>query len=193
MNHLPVVLLGVVLWLAVFAPTQFPVLHSWIGVPLNGVPALLVYTALTHSSVLTTAVSVVAALWLDSLSASRFGVSVLPMFLFAFFIQIRSHLILREQRFAQFWLGCAGGVFVPFATAGLLQLGQRQPAFTQGTVWQLFVLGLTNGLLCPLTFRLFDQLNRAFNYQPVEPSSFRSDRQIVRGRNPGRTSDHGRF
>ncbi len=191
MNHIPAILLVAVLWLAVFAPTQFPVLHGWLGVPLNVVPALLVYTALTHGAVLTTSISVLAALWVDTLSASRFGVSLLPMFAFAFFVQFRSHLILREQRFAQFWLGWAGGILIPFATVGLLQLGQRQPAFTHGTLWQLFVLGLVNAVVCPLVFQLFDHLHRAFNYQPLEPGSFRLDRQIVRGRNQGRNSSHG--
>lgn len=183
MNRLPIILMFGVLWLAVFAQTQFGLLHRWLAVPLSVIPALLVYAALTHGLVLTAAFSVVAGLWLDAVSASRFGVSVLPMFLFAFVVQTRSHLILREQRFAQFWLGAAGGAFIPLFTAGLLQLGQRQPAFTRGTWWQLLVLALFNGIVCPLVFRFFDKLNRAFNYQPLETQSYRTDRQMVRGRN----------
>lgn len=182
MSRLPVLLLFGVLWLSVFAQTQFPVLHRWLGAPLSVVPALLVYAALTHSLWLTALFSVVAALWLDGISASTFGVSVLPMFLYSFMVQTRGHLILREQRFAQFWLGLAGGVFVPLATAGMLQMGRREPAFTAGTWWQLLILGLLNALLCPWIFRFFDQLNRTFNYQSLEPQSFRIDRQMVRGR-----------
>ena len=182
MNRLPVVLLFVVLWLAVFAQTQFPVLHDWLGTPVSLIPGLLVYAALTHELWLAVLFSVVAALWLDSISASRLGVSILPMFSYTFFIQTRGHLILREQRFAQFWLGLAGGMIVPLATAGILQLGNRQPAFTPSTWWQLLVQGLVNALLCPLLFQFFDELNQAFNYQPVVPQSFRPDRQIVRGR-----------
>ena len=189
MNQLPVLLLLAVLWLVTFAPTQFAVLHDWIGVPLNLSPALLVYTALTHGPVLTTVVSVMAGLWLDALSASRFGVSLLPMFLFAFVVQSRSHLILRDQRFAQFWLGVAGGILIPIATAGVLLLGRREPALTQGTVAQLILLGVANGLATPLTFQLFDRMNRAFNYQSLEPGSFRADRQIVRSRHQTRTND----
>jgi len=186
MNRLPILLMFGVLWLAVFAQTQFGVLHHWLAVPLSIIPALLVYAALTHGLVLTTAFSVVAGLWLDAISSSRLGVSILPMFLFAFFVQTRSHLILRDQRFAQFWLGAAGGVLIPLVTAGLLQLGQRQPAFTSGTWWQLLVLGSFNGSLCPFFFQFFDKLNRAFNYQPLETAenrSYRPDRQMVRGRN----------
>lgn len=182
MNRIPVFLMFLVLWLAVFAQTQFAVLHRWIGVPLGVLPALVVYVALTHGLVLSTTFGVVAGLWLDSLSASRFGVSVLPLFAFGFVVQTRSHLLLREQRFAQFWLGLAGGVLVPLSTVGLLQLGQREPAFTQGTWWQLLVLGGLNGAVCPLVFLLFDRLDRTFNYAAMEPQSFRADRQIVRGR-----------
>ena len=183
MNRLPVILMFVVLWLAIFAQTQFAVLHRAVGLPLSVLPALMVYAALTHGLALAAFFSVVAGLWLDSVSASRFGVSVFPMFIFVFVVQTRSHLLLREQRFAQFWLGATGGFGVPLLTAGILQLGQREPAFTQGTWWQLSVLGLVNGLVCPLVFGLFDQLSRTFDYQVVEPPSFRLDRQIVRGRN----------
>ena len=182
MNRIPVFLMFLVLWLAVFGQTQFPVLHRWVGVPLGVLPALVVYVALTHGLALTAGFSVVAGLWLDSLSASRFGVSLLPLFGFAFVVQTRSHLLLREQRFAQCWLGLAGGFLVPLMTAGLLQLGQREPAFTPGTWWQLLVLGGFNGLACPLVFSLFDRLNHTFNYTVSEPQSFRADRQIVRGR-----------
>lgn len=182
MSRIPILLLFVVLWLAVFAQTQFPVLREWLGTPLSAIPALLVYVALTHGLALTAALGLVAALWLDSLSASRFGASILPMVLFGFAVQTRGHMILRDQRFAQFWLGVMGGVLVPLGTAGLLQLGQRQPSWTVGTWWQLGLLGLLNGLLCPQVFRFFDHLNQAFNYQPLEPQTFRIDRQIVRGR-----------
>ena len=182
MNRLPVVILFVVAWLAVFAQTQFAALHDWLGVPLSALPALLVYAALTHELILVMGFAVTGAIWVDALSASRFGVSLLPMGLFAYLVQTRSHLILREQRFAQFWLGFGGGVAVPVATVGLLQLGQRQPAVTTGSLWQLLVLGLFNGFLTPLAFRLFDHLNGTFNYQVVSTQSFRTDRQIVRGR-----------
>lgn len=182
MNRLPVALLFLVTWLAVFAQTQFPMVHDWLGVPPSVVPALLVYAALTHELVVALGFAVTAAVWLDALSASRFGVSLLPMAGFVYLVQTRSHLILREQRFAQFWLGAVGGVAIPLVTVGLLQLGRRQPAVTGGTVWQLLVLGLGNGFLAPLTFRLFDRLNRTFNYQVSAPQSFRSDREIVRGR-----------
>jgi cell shape-determining protein MreD len=157
-------------------------LHRWLGTPFNVVPALLVYAALTHGLWLTTVFSAVAALWIDSISASTFGVSLMPMFLYSFMVQTRGHLILREQRYAQFWLGLAGGVLVPLATAGMLQLGRREPAFTLGTLWQLLVLGLLNAILCPGVFHFFDQLNQAFNYQSLEPQAFRIDRQMVRGR-----------
>jgi hypothetical protein len=73
-------------------------------------------------------------------------------------------------------------VAVPLLTALLLNLGSRPPYLGPATAWQLLVLGLFNGLMCPACFRLFDRLRRAFEYQPLGPGSFRPDREIKRGR-----------
>jgi cell shape-determining protein MreD len=182
MNWLSTTLIFFVTWLVVFASTQFAPVSSLIGAPLTLVPAVLVYVALTNHLAVTTALSVFSALGLDALSANRLGVSLLPMFAAAFLIQTRRHVILREQTYAQFWLGAGAGLFIPLATLAILSLGQRQPIVGWPTVWQWLVIALANGLLCPAAFRLFDALRRTFDYQPVVESSFRPDRQIKRGR-----------
>lgn len=182
MNWITPLLLFVVTWLTVFASTQFAPLAGWLGMPLSLVPGVIVYAALTNHLLLTTGLCVFAGLGLDALSANRLGVSVMPMFLAGFFIQQRRHLILREQAYAQFWLGFATAVFVPVATWLIMLMGQREPLRGWSTVWQLALGGAINGLLCPAWFLLFDALRRTFDYQPVAESSFRSDRQIKRGR-----------
>jgi rod shape-determining protein MreD len=182
MNWITPLLLLVVTWLAVFASTQFAPLAGWLGTPLSLVPAVIVYAALTNHLLLTTALAVFAGLGLDSLSANRLGVSVLPFFLAGFLIHTRRHVILRNQSYAQFWLGLGTAVLVPLATLMIMSFGQREPIHGWTTVWQLLVSGLLNGALCPACFALFDTLRLTFDYQPVAESSFRPDRQIKRGR-----------
>lgn len=182
MNWISPLLLFVVTWLAVFAATQFAPLAGWLGVPLALVPGVIVYAALTHHLLLTTALCIFAGLGVDALSANRLGVSVAPLFLAGFLIHTRRHLILRAQAYAQFWLGLATAVFVPLATLTIMSFGQREPLRGWSTVWQLALTGGLNGVLCPAWFLLFDALRRTFDYQPVAESSFRPDRQIKRGR-----------
>jgi rod shape-determining protein MreD len=177
----PALLFGVA-WLAVFAQTQFAPVRDWLGIPLGCLPALLVYAAFSHRLMVVSCLGVTAGLWLDALSGSRLGVSILPHFLVGFVLHARQHLLLREQRYAQFWLGFGAGILIPLATVALLQLGTRQPHVGASTFGQILLSGLINGLLCPAFFALFDQLRETFEYQPAGPGSFRSDREIKRGR-----------
>jgi cell shape-determining protein MreD len=182
MNPLQVILLFLMLWLGVFAQTQFELLRSILGVPLSFIPALVVYAAFTqHLAVLTT-FTIMAGLAQDSLSGSRLGVSVAPLFAIGFFLHTRKHLLLRDQVSARFWIGLAAGAGVPLATCGLLFLGARQPSFGWGTIWQLILLGAFNGIACPLIFHWFDHMRRMFEYQPVQRTNYNSDRELKRGR-----------
>ncbi len=182
MSWLSPALLFVVAWLAVFGQTQFPIVRDWLGTPPGILPALVVYAAFTHGIGVVTSLSVAAALWLDALSGSRLGASIGPLFAVGFVLHARQHLLLREQRYAQFWLGFGAGIFVPLATGTLLQFGTRQPYWGTSSAAQLAVSGILNGLMCPAAFLLFDRLRATFEYQPVGPGPFRADREIKRGR-----------
>jgi hypothetical protein len=182
MNWVPTISLFAVAWLAIFAQTQFVVLTRLLGAPLGFVPAIVVYAALTKRLAVVTALAIFVALGADSLSSGRFGVSLVPVFAVGFFIHARQHLILRDQLYAQFWLGVGAGLFVPLVTLLLLTFGPVPPIHGWATLWQLAVGATFNGLMCPVCFRLFDGLRHAFEYQPVAESSFRPDRQIKRGR-----------
>jgi hypothetical protein len=182
LHRLSIAFLFLVTWLAVFAQTQFFGIRQWLGVPLALVPALVSYAALTHGIVITSAISILAGLWIDSLSASNLGVSVAPHFLLGFALQLRRHLILRDQRYAQFWIGFGAGISVNLLVLLLLSAGSREPLSGWFTLWQIPMLGLLNGVACPAAFLLFDALERTFDYRPVFQSSFRNDRETVRGR-----------
>ena len=182
MSWLSPAMLFVVAWLAIFAQTQFPLVRDFLGTPPGILPALVVYAAFTHGIGTVTSLAVVGGLWLDALSGSRLGVSIGPVFAVGFVLHARQHLLLREQRYAQFWLGFGAGIVVPLATGVLLQLGGRQPHFGASTAFQLAVSGLFNGVACPAAFLLFDRLRSAFEYQAAGPGPFRADREIKRGR-----------
>lgn len=182
MSWIPLISLFVAAWLATYAQTQFPVVRLALGIPFSILPALAAYAAMNHSILITTIFTVLTALGMDSLSANRFGVSVLPLFLFGFIAHIRRHVLLQDQRYTQFWLGFTGGILVPLGTLALLFLGQREPISGPATLLQLVLLGLLNGLVCPALFWFFDRIHQAFDYQPLPVPSFRPDREIKRGR-----------
>ena len=182
MNWLPTTMLFFVAWLAVFAQTQFAPVTSLLGAPLGFLPALIVYAALTSRLAVLTGLAVFAGLALDALSAHRLGAGLPPLFAVGFLIHARQHLILRDQLYAQFWLGAGAGLAVPLLTLLLLSSGHRSPISGWATLWQLLVSALLNGAMCPACFRLFDRLRDAFEYRPVTESSFRPDRELKRGR-----------
>jgi cell shape-determining protein MreD len=182
MNRITLLALFLITWLAVFAQSQFGPVRSLLGVPIALVPALMTYVALTHSLVVTSVFALVAGAWLDALSATRLGITILPLLAFGVVLHLRRHLLLRDQRYAQFWLGLTGGAGVNLGVFTLLSLGDREPISGWVTVWQWILLGLLNGACCPAVFALFDAVHRTFDYQPVTETSFRSDREIKRGR-----------
>ncbi|MSU36944.1 MAG: hypothetical protein EXS36_17975 [Pedosphaera sp.] len=182
MSWVPLTSLFVAAWLATYAQTQFPMVRLAFGIPFCILPALAAYVAMNHSILITTVFTVVTALGVDSLSANRFGVSVVPFFLFGFIAHISRHVLLQDQRYTQFWLGFTGGILVPLGTLAMLFLGQREPMFGSVTIRQLLLLGLLNGLVCPAFFWLFDRIQQGFDYQPLAVPSFRPDREIKRGR-----------
>jgi rod shape-determining protein MreD len=182
MSRVPLIALFLFAWLAVFAQTQFPILTSWLGIPVNLLPALMVYSSLTHALPVVAAVAVVTGLSLDSLSSAPPGVSIVPLFAVGFTLHLRRHLILRDQTYAQFWLGLAAGLAAPVLTLFMLQLTGPEPITGPFLVWQFALTAALNGVACPALFSLFDALTRTFDYQPMTESSFRPDREIKRGR-----------
>lgn len=181
-QRLNIAFLFLTAWLGVFCQTQFAGIRATLGAPVAIVPALIAYSALTHGILATTSLAVVSGLWIDSLSSSRLGVSVGPHFLVGFLLHSRRHLILRDLRYAQFWIGFGSGAAVNVLILLLLSAGQRQPLAGWATLWQIPWTAFLNGLACPGAFVVFDWLEGVFGYRPVTQSSFRADRETVRGR-----------
>lgn len=169
-------------WLAAFAPTQFVVLRALVGAPLSIWPALLVYAAFTHGLSTTSVFAVLLGLFTDSLSGSRLGLGAVAPFAAAFLLNTRQHLLLRNQRYAQFWLGLGAGVGLPLGHGILLAAAHADPALGWHSVRQFLVLGLLNGAACPAFFWGFDRLRETLEH-PAAPTSFQAGlREMKRGR-----------
>jgi rod shape-determining protein MreD len=65
-----------------------------------------------------------------------------------------------------------------------MPLGMRDvgPLAGWGSWWTLLLMTLGGALAGPVVFGLFDRLARLFNYAVATESTFRKDREIVRGR-----------
>ena len=154
-----------------------------LGTQIDLLPALMVYTSLTAGPLTIAALALGGGLWFDSLSANPLGLSVVPLVLIGCAILYRRELILRNQSYAQFVIGTAASLGAPLVTLALLLTSGKTPLVGWGTVWQLTVMALIGGAATPAFAWLFGFIADMFNYRAVSSTSFRSDREIRRGRN----------
>jgi rod shape-determining protein MreD len=180
---LPHILILLAALLAVFLQGTFGGVRNLFGAQVDLLPALMVYTALTSGPVMMMTLAVFGGLMFDTLSVNPLGVSVLPLLLIGFLLQLRRDLLLRDQLYAQFVLGLVASSLAPLLTVLALLTLEQAPLFGWGSLWQWIVMSVGGGLATPVLFFLFDRLNHALGYQPIVESSFRADREIRRGRN----------
>jgi len=182
MNEFHTIAILLAAFLAVFAQTSFGGLREILGAQVDLLPALVVYASLRSGLITLGLLSVLGGLWFDSLSANPAGVSVLPLLVCGLAIFRAREILLRDQTYAQFVLGCAASTAVPlFTLVSLFQLGE-QPLVGWASLWQWGVMALLGGLCTPLVFALFNRIERALFYQVLKETSFRGDREIKRGR-----------
>ena len=168
--------------LAVFWQSAFHGVRHLLGAQLDVLPPLMVYAALRCrlSTVITLALG--GGVLFDSLSANPLGISVLPLFVAGLVIFVNRELIMRDQIFAQAFLGFCVSLAVPACTLLLLLTMGHSPLVGWGTWWQLLVLGLGGAIAVPLWSVAFEWLHRTFAYGRTRVASFRPDREIRRGR-----------
>jgi cell shape-determining protein MreD len=182
MNCLPTIFILAVAFLAVFMEGCCDLPRHWLGAQVDLLPALMVYTSLTHGVATIVLLACCGGLWFDSLSLNPLGVSVLPLLLIGLLIYQSRDVLLRRHTFAQVVLGVAAGAAQPLGTLFLLLNLGYGPLLGWFSLWQWIVLAAGGGVITPLCFELFDRLHRAFDYQPSTSETFRADRQIKRGR-----------
>lgn len=154
-----------------------------LGVQLDLLPALMVYAALTAGIPTVAALALCGGLWFDSLSANPLGISVLPLVGIGYVISLRNELILRDQKFAQFVIGLVASFAAPTLSLLMMLTAGKNALIGWGTLWQLAFMTLVGGILTPLLFKFFGAVTRLFNYDEIVTPTFRSDREIRRGRN----------
>jgi rod shape-determining protein MreD len=183
MNATQTILILGFAFLAVFAESVLSAPRNLLGAQIDLLPGLMVYTALTADIWMVALLAILGGLGFDSLSANPLGVSIIPLMLVGFLIHVRHDLILRGSPFAQFMLGAAASAIVPVLVLILLLNGGRQPLIGWSSLWQWLVMTAGGAVATPIMFAFFAWCDRNFGYQPVNESSFRPDREIMRDRN----------
>jgi rod shape-determining protein MreD len=168
--------------LAVYWEAAFSGLRQVFGAQVDLLPALVVYASLYGSIATLSMVAACGGLFFDSLSLNPFGISVLPLFCIGLAIHSSRELILRDQTFAQAFLGFAASLMAPVLVLLLLLTTRHEPLFGWGTLWQLIVMSVGGAAATPILFEIFGFLNRLLGHAAPGPSSFRPDREIRRGR-----------
>lgn len=182
MNALHPILILLVVYLAVFAEASFGSVRHFLGAQIDLLPALIVYTSLSAGLFTVILVAVCGGFFFDSLSANPLGVSMVPLLFIGATIYSQRGLILREQLFAQFTLGLGASTLAPLLTLLLMLNSGHKPLLGLFSLWQWLVMTAAGGILTPVLFYFFGLMERAFMYRPIKQTSFRSDRQIERGR-----------
>ena len=182
MNCLDTIFVLVAAFLGVFWEAAFNGLRQILGVQVDLLPALTVYAGLQAGLGTVALLALLGGFWFDSLSANPLGVSVLPLFAVGAAVYAKRELVLRDETFAQFVVGGAASAAIPVLTLLLLLTTGRQPLFGWGTLWQLAVMTVAGALATPVFFELFAWFHRTFGPRHLSEASFRSDREIRRGR-----------
>lgn len=182
MNYLNSILVLLTAFLAVFAEAVFSGPRNLLGAQIDLLPALMIYAALNANIIVMSLLAVFGGLWFDSLSANPLGVSILPLFLVSFPVFLQRDLILRELPFAQLVLGGMASAIAPLVSVLLLLTAGKHPLLGWGSLWQWVVMTAGGAAATPCFFALFSWSDKALGYQPRIETSFRPDREILRGR-----------
>jgi hypothetical protein len=142
----------------------------------------MVYASLCAGLTTVALLAVCGGLFFDSLSANPLGVSILPLFAVGLAVCWRRELILRDQPYAQFVLGLGASATAPLLTVLLLLTAGYSPLLGWGSLWQWLVMSLGGAIATPVFFALFGWSERVLGHRPTSETSFRSDREIRRGK-----------
>ena len=176
------ILLLLLAFLGVFLQAVDDGMRRCLGAHVNLLPPLVVYAGLRGSLPALTLLAALGGIWFDSLSANPLGVSMLPLFAVGLATHLKQGLILRDQFVAQVIVGFIASAVVPVLTFLLLLTVGQPPLLGWGSLWQWTVTSLGGAVLTPLCFRFLDLSKRALAYRVLSQTSFRSDREIRRGR-----------
>lgn len=179
LNSIP---LFITAYVAVFLAAYPTSIRSLFGVQLDLLPPLMVYCGLNSTWGTLASIALVGGALFDSVSSNPLGVSTLTLFLVGFAIHWNRETILRDQLFAQFVLGLIAGISVPFTSLLILWGFGYTPLVGLSTIWQVATTALVGAVATPVLFWMLGRAKATFNYRSIQDTSFRSDREIKRGR-----------
>jgi rod shape-determining protein MreD len=182
MKNVKIWILFAAAYLAIFWSARFDGLRAIFEAQIDFLPALMVYAALSANLWTLAGLAAFGGIGFDALSANPLGISVLPLFLVGYFIFLKRELILRDEIFAQCFLGGLASAAAPALTLIFLFSVGEKPMTGVGTLWQWLVMSAGGAIATPILFWFFDRLNRELNYAPIPEPIFRADREIKRGR-----------
>lgn len=182
MTAFQTILILLTAFLAVFWEAAFPATARFLRTQVDLLPALMVYASLSAELPTIGLLALCGGLFFDSLSANPLGISILPLFAAGVAIYWRRELILRDQPYAQFVLGLTASAATPLLTILILLSTGHELLLGWGSLWQWIVMSLGGAIATPIFFFVFAWCERALGYRRVTETSFRSDREIRRGR-----------
>jgi len=177
----PIFILAIA-YVAVFLEASFGGIRHVLGVQIDLLPALMVYTGLNYAPFMIGLSAVFGGLLFDSFSLNPLGVSMLPLLCIGLVVYRGREILSRDDPTIQFFFGMAASAAQPLAVLFILMNLGTLPLLGWKSLWQWIVLALGGGLFTPVCFALCNRLHLAFDYQPAAQAPFRADRQIKRGR-----------
>ncbi|MDP6893571.1 MAG: rod shape-determining protein MreD [Verrucomicrobiota bacterium] len=155
----------------------------WLGFQPDLTPALLVFVGMTMGARYISTVALATGLWLDSLSANPFGISVFPLFLVGWIVFYIREKIMTKEFMAQLYLGVIASLTVFLFQLILLGMLSVNPMIG----WEIVFWSILNAFLCgvsvPLLNFMYKVFIRWFSHPPYEPNKWlNNNRQIVRGK-----------
>lgn len=182
MNKAVAFLVLVSAFVGVFVQAAWDLPRNLLGAQVSFLPPLVVFAAFRSNLTTISVLAGLGGLWTDSLSANPLGVSILPLFWLGLALHHWRDLILQELVYARFVVGLFASAAAPLLTLLVIMTLGKRTLLGWGLLWQWLVMAVMGGLMTPVCFWLFDAVHHRLFPQPARQPSFRTDREIKRGR-----------
>jgi rod shape-determining protein MreD len=165
-----------------FAEARVTALRDLTGAQVDLLPGLMVYAAMAFRTEIILGCAALFGLFYDSLSTNVLGTSFTALAAIGLGAARFRELLLSDQFVTHWVLGLIASAVAPAISILALNLSGAEPLLGLGSIWQWAVMIAGGGLVTPLWFKLFNRLDDASRFKELPESTFRTDRQIARGR-----------
>lgn len=169
-------------YVVVFAQAKFTFFRDFFGAQPDLLPGMIVYAAMAFKLETVMLCTVLFGTFFDSLSTNALGTSILTLSAIGLAASRYRELLLSEHFTTHWVLGLIASGVAPVMSYVILKLSGLTPLVGAGSAWQWALMTAGGGLVTPLWFKVFNRLDDALRYKEIPESTFRSDRQIARGR-----------